>query len=529
MTQEEIHEKGFSLYNKIKVGTKEIEDAILNLESLKAARKESFTKTKIYEAMGREDLATCRRISRYYYNTNGIYKRVCKYFAYLYRYDWYTVPEIYDDEYAEEEKNRDKILTDFYKTLNFLDNSYIKQLCGNIALTAIIDGAYYGYRIMTPDSFIIQDLPADYCRSRYSVNGLPVVEFDMSFFDAMFTDVTYRMKILNLFPKEFRKGYLLYLQHKLPADEATQAYGKWFTLDPGASVKFSLGDRDMPLFINVIPDLIDLEAAKGLDLKMQMQKLLKIIVQKLPLDKNSDLVFDVDEAKDLHDNAVAMLKNALGVNVLTTFAEVDDIDVSNDTAQASSDALERNERSVYNSFGVSQNLFNGGGNIALTNSILNDESSMRTLLFSYNAFFNRVLKDMKISNRKKYNFRFYMLETTQYNYKDLSKMYKEQTQIGYSKMLPQIALGHSQSSILNSINFENKILSLSSIMIPPLMSSVMSGVEILNPNSDKKGESSTPKNEINIEQTKEDSSVGRPEKDESEKSDKTLANEQAQG
>jgi len=36
-------------------------------------------------------------------------------------------------------------------------------------------------------------------------------------------------------------------------------------------------------------------------------------------------------------------------------------------------------------------------------------------------------------------------------------------------------------------------------MIPPLMSSVMSGVEILNPNSDKKGESSTPKNEINIE------------------------------
>jgi len=126
MTQEEIHEKGFSLYNKIKVGTKEIEDAILNLESLKAARKESFTKAKIYEAMGREDLATCRRISRYYYNTNGIYKRVCKYFAYLYRYDWYTVPEIYDDKYAEEEKNKDKILTDFYKTLNFLDNSYIK-------------------------------------------------------------------------------------------------------------------------------------------------------------------------------------------------------------------------------------------------------------------------------------------------------------------------------------------------------------------------------------------------------------------
>jgi hypothetical protein len=36
-----------------------------------------------------------------------------------------------------------------------------------------------------------------------------------------------------------------------------------------------------------------------------------------------------------------------------------------------------------------------------------------------------------------------MLETTQYNYKDLAKYYKEQVQLGYSKMLPQIALGHS--------------------------------------------------------------------------------------
>ena len=51
-----------------------------------------------------------------------------------------------------------------------------------------------------------------------------------------------------------------------------------------------------------------------------------------------------------------------------------------------------------------------------------------------------------------------MLETTQYNYKELSKMYKEQTQLGYSKMLPQIALGQSQSFIINSCKFENEVL-----------------------------------------------------------------------
>ena len=72
-----------------------------------------------------------------------------------------------------------------------------------------------------------------------------------------------------------------------------------------------------------------------------------------------------------------------------------------------------------------------------------------------------------------------MLETTQYNYKELSKMYKEQTQNGFSKMLPQIALGHSQSFILNSITFENDVLHLSEIMIPPLMSSTMKGEDVL--------------------------------------------------
>jgi hypothetical protein len=42
--------------------------------------------------------------------------------------------------------------------------------------------------------------------------------------------------------------------------------------------------------------LLDLEAAQELDRRKQMQKLLKIIVQKLPTDKNGDLIFDIDEA-----------------------------------------------------------------------------------------------------------------------------------------------------------------------------------------------------------------------------------------
>ena len=40
-------------------------------------------------------------------------------------------------------------------------------------------------------------------------------------------------------------------------------------------------------------------------------------------------------------------------------------------------------------------------------------------------------------------------------------------------------MGHSQSSIIHTAYFENKILNLSEIMIPPLMSSTLNADSIL--------------------------------------------------
>lgn len=282
-------------------------------------------------------------------------------------------------------------------------------------------------------------------------------------------------------------------------------YGSWYLLDPNKTVKLSLNEKGIPMYVNAIPSIIDLDAAQNLDRRKQMQQLLKIIIQKLPLDKNGDLIFDVDEARDIHNNAVQMLRRAIGVDVLTTFADIESVNLSDKTTTTTTDELEKVERTVYNNLGVAQSLFNANGNIALSNSILNDESTFRDLLLQLNIFFDSVVRQ-KTASPKKYNFKFYMLETTQYNYRDLSKLYKELTQIGFSKMLPQIALGHSQSSILNSIIFENNVLHLSEIMIPPLMSSTLSSEDILG-----------------------NSETGRPETPDDQKSDKTIANESAIG
>jgi len=115
-----------------------------------------------------------------------------------------------------------------------------------------------------------------------------------------------------------------------------------------------------------------LDAAQDLDRRKMAQKLLKIIIQKMPLDKNGDLIFDVEEAQELHNNVVKMLSRAIGVDVLTTFADVDVADMADKGNTTTMDELAKVERTVYNEAGVSQLQFNSDGNIALNNSILND-------------------------------------------------------------------------------------------------------------------------------------------------------------
>ena len=462
-----------------------------------------------------KDYRKLRMISDFFYAASGIYQTVCNYFAFLYRYDWYIYPEN-----VKESAKSEKVIEEYTKILSYLDSSYIKKMCGDIALKVVKYGCYYAYLIDTPRGAQLQELPFEYCRTRYSINGSPAIEFNMAFFDEKFHDVGYRMKVLKMFPDEFQKGYALYKQGKLVDDESIswdseyrRHYG-WYLLDPGLTVKFNLNGSDIPIFINSLPAILDLDAAQELDRKKQMQKLLKILVQKLPMDKNGDLIFDVDEARDIHNNAVAMLRRAIGVDVITTFADVESIDISDKNTSTSTDDLEKVERTVYNSLGISRNLFNTDGNLSLEKSILDDESTMRNLLLQFNIFFDRIV-DKKSSN-KKYNFRFVMLETTQYNYKDLAKLYKEFTANGQSKFMPAIALGHLQSSVLNLAYFENEILDLPMLMIPPLMSSTMNGQDILGTRNQTK--------QNNSDNTRE---VGRPEKPDSEKSEKTIQNKES--
>ena len=80
-----------------------------------------------------------------------------------------------------------------------------------------------------------------------------------------------------------------------------------------------------------------------------------------------------------------------------------------------------------------------------------------------------------------------------------------------SRLLPLIALGQSQSSILANAYFETRVLDLSSLFIPPLTSNTMNSDTL---KTAKGGDS-------------EEKTPGRKEKPNDEKSEKTIANRES--
>jgi hypothetical protein len=76
--------------------------------------------------------------------------------------------------------------------------------------------------------------------------------------------------VLNLFPDEFKKGYAAYKSGRLASKTLFDRDSGWWQLDPQQTVKFSFpnggnGATDIPLFINAIPYILDLDAAQDLD------------------------------------------------------------------------------------------------------------------------------------------------------------------------------------------------------------------------------------------------------------------------
>lgn len=481
-------------------GWQTIGDAVLELDKFKRSQfKGSFgNKDQIFRALETKDTVFLRDLSLYYIGVSGIYQRIVEYLSTILTYDWFAYP------YMMSSKTKKTDVENGMKSvLTFLDNSLLKTSLADISKTIVAEGCYYGYMIVNPQksSSAILELPVDYCRSRFKFNGMPAVEFNLKYFDNEFRDDDLRMSVLKSFPEEFTKNYNLYRAGLIKVDPVDR--GVWFVCDTRFAMKFSVTENDIPLFAAVIPTIINLDEAKQLDLKKTTQELLKIIIQKMPLDKNGDLIFDIEESQDMHNAASQMLKSATNVDILTTFADVNVADLDNSAGTATKDPLAKVERGIFNEAGVSQNLFATDGNLSLEKSILNDESIMFYLLDQYQNRLNSILEFL-FKGSIVYKISFPHLSI--YNNERKQKMFKDMATNGYPKLMPAIASGMSQTEFLSLNEYEEKILKLGERLVP---------VQSSNTQSSKTA-------------TGTGKEIGAPKKEEGELAEKTIQNQESQ-
>lgn len=178
------------------------------------------------------------------------------------------------------------------------------------------------------------------------------------------------------------------------------------------------------------------------------------------------------ELQRLNQNAIDMVGDAVGVSVLSTIADVHLEDLNNGQGEESNNSVDAAEENTYNNFGIASNLFNTDGNLALEKSIITDEAYVKPLLLQFEQFFNRYL-EWKF-NKSSLKFRLKMLNTSIFNFKELSTAYKDLTKIGFSRFLPIVALGHTQKEVTSMAKLEQQIMQLDAYMLPPFSSNTMS-------------------------------------------------------
>lgn len=454
------------------------------------------------------EISAIRKLSRYYYRTNGRYRNSIDFLASLFLYDTLVTPI-----YEVGKGSKAQMIKAFYSACGFVEALNVKSTLARITREWLKSGVYFGVLQELGDKVVIQDLPLEYCRSRYKdFNDLPVLEFDITYFITKYDDEAIREAAILNFPVAIQQAWKAYKRKTLT--------DTWVKVPASAGgVVFCFTEDSTPLLITAIPELSKLKDAIGREEKRDENELYKLLIQRMPIDNDGHLVFELDEVAEIHKGTAEMLRDLDTVDVLTTFG-----DTSLENLQESSAATQANNRiekysdNAWDALGSSKLFFNADNSSSLAYVIKRLESVMQNYINAY-ANWIKFLINSRFS-RTGLTFDFEILPTTKFNLKDYIGLYIQAAQFGYPRMRVGAALGMKQRSLVSAINFENEFLNLDEQMVPLMSSYTQTGDE----NSSEKNNSKKKNSGSSIQAKDITNKGGRPTLADEERSQKTQAN-----
>ena len=308
-----------------------------------------------------------------------------------------------------------------------------------------------------------------------------------------------RAKAISTYPAVVRAHYRKF--------HSSVVNDPWIAITPDdGGMAFIFGDGT-PLFISSIPDIYTMNEAVDREAKRDEDELHKLLIHQMPVDKNGELVFDLNEVADIHASIAEMLKDMDTVNVMTTFGDAKLENLQDSTAATqSASRIEKYYKNSYDNMGVSSLLFNATGSGSIPYALKKDEG----ILFSIAALYDAWLKNQlnKRFGNKTLRFDFTTLPITVFNRAEEQTMYFKAAQYGMPKYYAAVASGIKQTNLMSLAHFENSILNITDALVP-LQSSYTSSGKTGTKNGNESGSNSE---------------GGRPVLSDEQKSEKTQAN-----
>lgn len=392
-------------------------------------------------------------LSYYFFQRDGLYKKLILYYATLLTYAGLLIP----NPAPGKQLSQQCVTKQYYKAMRFLSKANLPEVLTRVSTKALVNGCYYGIiTTLEEDSFVLFDLPPSYCRSRLiDQYGNDIVEFNVSYFDTI-TELDLRTSTLSAYPSKISKFYKRYKDGKTKTP--------WVKIPANTGVCFPILDGATPLLINTIPSIMQYDEAVDTERERELEEIRKILVETVPHLNDGTLLFEPEEALEMHRGTVNMMKGNKNISVLTTYAEVEAI-TSKTTSDNTTNNLEKMLQNVYSEAGASAQLFAPTGSQALPYSINNDTATMMILGNKYSRFISYIINET--FGNTNVTFQYTILPVTYYNKKDFITDSFKLAQSGYSLLMPAVASGLSQSDFVNIKSLENDVLKLGELLIPP--------------------------------------------------------------
>ena len=459
------------------------------------------TKEEAEEIIHSGDPEQLKDLSQSFFYSSGFYRRLLTHYATILYYTPLLIPHMVGNKKKITEK---KYQEKYFEALELINSLNFEQLCRHFALSVLVDGAYYGMVKEVEGQYCIQDLPYEYCRSRMkSFTGVDIVEFDVTWFDRI-RDEAIRKETLQTFPKEVRKAYVSYISGKSSTS--------WVRLPVETGIHFCLYE-ERPYFSTVIPSVINFGDYVNLEKAKDAQQLKTLVVQEIDHTSDGELIFEPEEAVELHKGLTNITKDNPYLDGITSYGKITTHRLLEDDSAVKNN-LEKINTILYAESGTSQQLFAADGNVSLERSIQNDIALMMYLANNFSIWLKNLINS--IYSDKHITFGVEILPVGQYNVKDYQSQTLNAAQYGYSFMIPSLAMGLEQNQLLDLKTVETQLLKMDEVLKPLQSSHTASGKE-------GKGSSSESSSKLTEAEQEQKEKEGN-QKPEEERSEKTIQN-----